>query len=51
MVSLMYRNGDLVGSTSVLGDGELEDYETMLVEFSEAAVERQRQMLGPGADR
>ncbi len=51
MVSLMYRNGDLVGSTSVLGDGELEDYETMLVEFSEAAVERQRQMLGPETDR
>lgn len=51
MVSLMYRNGDLVGSTSVLGEGELEDYETMLVEFSEAAVERQRQMLGQEADR
>ncbi|WP_017571021.1 hypothetical protein [Nocardiopsis halotolerans] len=46
MVSLMYRNGELVGSTSVVGNGGLEDYERMLVEFSEAAVERQRQMLG-----
>ncbi|WP_150241730.1 hypothetical protein [Nocardiopsis quinghaiensis] len=46
MFSLMYRNGGLVGTTSVLGAGELEDYEEMLVEFSEAAVERQRQMLG-----
>jgi hypothetical protein len=50
MVSLMYRNGGLVGSTSVLGGGEPEDYEAMLVEFSEAAVERQRQMLGQEAD-
>lgn len=46
MVSLMYRNGDLVGTTSILGTGEASDYEEMLVEFSEAAVERQRQMLG-----
>ncbi|NYH52918.1 hypothetical protein HNR06_002507 [Nocardiopsis arvandica] len=46
MFSLMYRNGGLVGTTSILGAGELEDYEKMLVEFSEAAVERQRQMLG-----
>ncbi|WP_285729132.1 hypothetical protein [Nocardiopsis sp. ATB16-24] len=46
MVSLMYRNGDLVGTTSILGTGEPADYEEMLVEFSEAAVERQRQMLG-----
>ncbi|MEE2039187.1 hypothetical protein Q8791_18390 [Nocardiopsis sp. CT-R113] len=46
MFSLMYRNGGLVGTTSILGPGELEDYEEMLVDFSEAAVERQNQMLG-----
>jgi len=45
MFSVMYRNGGLVGTTSVLGPGGLEDYEEMLVEFSEAAVERQNQML------
>lgn len=46
MFSLVYRNGGLVGTTSVLGPGALQEYEEMLVEFSEAAVERQRQMLG-----
>ncbi len=46
IVSLMYRNGGVVGTTTILGGGEAEEYEEMLVEFSEAAVERQRQMLG-----
>ncbi|WP_433698996.1 hypothetical protein [Nocardiopsis sp. CA-288880] len=46
MFSIMYRNGGLVGTTSILGQGALEDYEEMLVEFSQAAVERQDQMLG-----
>lgn len=50
MFSLMYRNGGLLGTTSVVGAGELRDYEQMLVEFSEAAVERQRQMLGGDPD-
>jgi len=46
MYSIMYRNGGLVGTTSILGTGGVEDYQDMLVEFSEAAVERQNQMLG-----
>ncbi|RKS06891.1 hypothetical protein DFP74_2541 [Nocardiopsis sp. Huas11] len=46
MYSVMYRNGDLLGTTSILGAGGLEDYEDMLVEFTEAAIERQGQMLG-----
>lgn len=46
MFSVMYRNGGLLGTTSVLGQGEAEDYEDILLEFSEASVERQGQMLG-----
>ena len=46
MLSLMYRNGDLLGTTSVLGNGSVEDYEEMLIGFSEAAVERQQDTLG-----
>lgn len=46
MYSVMYRNGDLVGTTSIMGPGSLEDYEEMLVEFTRASVERQRDKLG-----
>ncbi|MFL1376366.1 MULTISPECIES: hypothetical protein [unclassified Nocardiopsis] len=46
MYSVMYRNGDLVGTTSIMGPGELEDYEEMLVEFTRASVERQQEKLG-----
>jgi len=46
LLSLMYRNGDLLGTTSVLGNGSVEDYEEMLIGFSEAAVERQQDTLG-----
>lgn len=45
LFSFMYRNGDLLGTTSVLGNGSAEDYEDLLVGFSEAAVERQEQTL------
>lgn len=46
LFSVMYRNGDLLGTTSVLGNGSVEGYEEMLIGFSEAAVERQQQTLG-----
>ncbi|WP_306370223.1 hypothetical protein [Nocardiopsis sp. CC223A] len=46
MYSVMYRNGDLVGTTSIMGPGALEDYEEMLVEFTRAAVDRQQEKLG-----
>ncbi|WP_017579205.1 hypothetical protein [Nocardiopsis valliformis] len=45
MYTVMYRNGGLLGTTSVMGPGEAEDYEQMLVDFSEAAIKRQGQML------
>ncbi|WP_017587856.1 hypothetical protein [Nocardiopsis ganjiahuensis] len=45
MYTVMYRNGGLLGTTSVMGPGEAEDYEQLLVDFSEAAVKRQDQML------
>ncbi|GAB3742024.1 hypothetical protein [Nocardiopsis nanhaiensis] len=45
MYTVMYRNGGMLGTTSVMGLGEAEDYTDMLVEFSEAAIERQGQML------
>jgi hypothetical protein len=48
MYSVMYRNGDLLGTTSILGSGGIEDYEDMLVEFTEASIERQGQMLEAG---
>lgn len=46
MYTVMYRNGDLLGTTSIMGPGDPEEYERMLVDFTEAAVERQGQMLG-----
>lgn len=46
LFSVLYRNGDLLGTTSVLGNGSVEDYEEMLIGFTEAAVERQEQTLG-----
>ncbi|SHJ75501.1 hypothetical protein SAMN05421803_10985 [Nocardiopsis flavescens] len=46
MYSVMYRNGDLVGTTSIMGPGALEDYKEMLVEFTRASVERQQDKLG-----
>ncbi|MBR8741000.1 hypothetical protein [Nocardiopsis sp. MG754419] len=45
MHTVMYRNGGILGTTSIMGPGDPEEYERMLVDFSEAAVERQRQML------
>lgn len=45
MYTVMYRNGGLLGTTSVMGPGEAEDYEQLLLDFSEAAVKRQDQML------
>ncbi len=45
MYTVMYRNGGLLGTTSVMGPGEAEDYEQLLVDFSEAAIKRQDQML------
>ena len=45
MLSLLYRNGDVLGTTTVMGEGDLADYEEMLVGFTEAAVERQNQTL------
>ncbi|MFY7064866.1 hypothetical protein ACOQFV_03295 [Nocardiopsis changdeensis] len=46
MYSVMYRNGDLVGTTSIMGPGALEDYQEMLVEFTRASVDRQQEKLG-----
>ncbi|CAL9479521.1 hypothetical protein SUDANB121_03022 [Nocardiopsis dassonvillei] len=46
MYSVMYRNGDLVGTTSIMGPGSLEDYEEMLLGFTRASVERQQEKLG-----
>ncbi|WP_231494114.1 hypothetical protein [Nocardiopsis sp. CNT312] len=46
MINVLYRNGDLLGSTSVLGTGDIESYREMLAGFSEAAVDRQQRMLG-----
>ncbi|WP_051061297.1 hypothetical protein [Nocardiopsis prasina] len=45
MYTVMYRNGDLLGTTSVMGPGEAEDYEQLLLDFTEAAITRQGQML------
>ncbi|GHC72822.1 hypothetical protein GCM10007079_06280 [Nocardiopsis terrae] len=45
MYTVMYRNGGLLGTTSVMGPGDAGDYEQMLVDFSEAAIKRQDQML------
>jgi hypothetical protein len=45
MYTVMYRNGGLLGTTSVMGPGEAADYEQLLVDFSEAAIKRQGQML------
>lgn len=45
MYTVMYRNGGLLGTISVMGPGEAEDYEQLLLDFSEAAVKRQDQML------
>ena len=46
MYTVMYRNGGLLGTTSVMGAGDPEEYERMLTDFSEAAIERQGHMLG-----
>ncbi|MFW6640688.1 hypothetical protein ACOALZ_11690 [Nocardiopsis algeriensis] len=46
MYSITYRNGDILGTTTVMGSGELADYQEMLVGFTEAAVELQQQKLG-----
>ncbi|WP_116244604.1 hypothetical protein [Nocardiopsis sp. FIRDI 009] len=46
MLSVMYRNGSLLGMTSILGGGDEADYEEMLTAFTEAAIARQDQMLG-----
>ena len=46
MYSIMYRNGDLLGTTSIMGQGSLEDYREMLVGFTRAAVDRQQEKLG-----
>lgn len=46
MYTVMYRNGGLLGTTSIMGTGEAAEYERMLTDFSEAAIERQGQMLG-----
>ncbi|MCY9786866.1 hypothetical protein KIK06_23570 [Nocardiopsis sp. EMB25] len=46
MLSVMYRNGTLLGMTSILGGGDEADYEEMLTAFTEAAIDRQDQMLG-----
>ncbi|MFI6576724.1 hypothetical protein ACIBFB_13050 [Nocardiopsis sp. NPDC050513] len=45
MLSLLYRNGGLLGATSVLGSGDVAEYEDMLAGFTEAAIDRQGQML------
>lgn len=45
MYTVMYRNGGLLGTTSIMGAGDPEEYEQMLTDFSEAAIERQGQML------
>ncbi|MEU3019874.1 MULTISPECIES: hypothetical protein [unclassified Nocardiopsis] len=45
MYTVMYRNGGLLGTTSVMGPGGAEDYEQLLLDFSEAAIKRQGQML------
>lgn len=46
MISVLYRNGDVLGTTSVIGDGDPAEYEEMLVGFTEAAIDRQDQALG-----
>ncbi|MDE3723939.1 hypothetical protein PWG71_21315 [Nocardiopsis sp. N85] len=46
MYSVMYRNGGLVGTTSIMGPGGIDDYEEMLVGFTRASVERQNEKLG-----
>ncbi|WP_017604144.1 hypothetical protein [Nocardiopsis alkaliphila] len=46
MYTVMYRNGGLLGTTSIMGAGDPAVYERMLTDFSEAAIERQGQMLG-----
>lgn len=46
LYNLLYRNGDHLGTTSLLGPEDEEDYEEMLVAFSEAALERQSQVFG-----
>lgn len=45
MISVLYRNDDVLGTTSVIGDGDPAEYEEMLVEFTEAAIDRQNQTL------
>lgn len=46
MYTVMYRNGGLLGTVSIMGQGDPAEYERMLMDFSEAAIDRQEQMLG-----
>ncbi|WP_017607523.1 hypothetical protein [Nocardiopsis xinjiangensis] len=45
MISVLYRNDGVLGTTSVIGDGDPAEYEEMLVGFTEAAIDRQNQTL------
>ncbi|GAA3737462.1 hypothetical protein HDA32_005436 [Spinactinospora alkalitolerans] len=47
LYGMVYRNGDYLGSTSVLGP-DADALEDTLVEFSEAALEREEKVLGRG---
>ncbi|MFC3998058.1 hypothetical protein ACFOVU_19165 [Nocardiopsis sediminis] len=46
MYTMVYRNGDVLGTTSVLGPSRADhDFETLLTGFTTAALEREQQIL------
>ncbi|MFC4563705.1 hypothetical protein ACFO4E_17715 [Nocardiopsis mangrovi] len=45
LYTLVYRNGDVLGTTSVLGASGDNDFETLLTDFTNAALEREREIL------